>query len=150
MEGTKKALATIKCSVLPSSLCSSGSLLAEAHREVLRATLQAAEDGSSSVSWSISFWSICVGGGSDLEWECGPQEGPEQRSARDPLPGTEASSIILVHCPDGQLAELRMRSTEASLSLKHVSKIVNGDVYFINKHNPLPPTKQFCSTKNED
>lgn len=73
---------------------------------------------------------VSVGGGAGPERECGPQEGPEQRPAREPLPGTEASSIILVLCPDGQLTELRMRSTETSLSLKYVLNTVNGDVYY--------------------
>ena len=53
---------------------------------------------------------VSVGGGAGLEQECEPKEEPEQR----PLPSAEASTIILVLCPDKQLTQLRMSPTEAS------------------------------------
>lgn len=43
-------------------------------------------------------------GGAGPERECGPQEGPEQRPARGPLPSTEASMVIMLSlCPGGRL-----------------------------------------------
>lgn len=43
-------------------------------------------------------------GGASPERECGPQEGPEQRPARGPLPSTEASIVIMLSlCPGGRL-----------------------------------------------
>lgn len=138
----QKALATTKRSILPSSLCSSGSFLAEAHWWVLSTTWLAVEDSSSSASCTISSWSMSV-----LEVErarsesAGPRRGQSRGlpGSRSPAPKPAALSRSFVQIGSWQNWGW---GPQRWPSLKHVSNTFNSDVYFINKHNPLPFGRQ--------
>lgn len=56
-------------------------------------------------------------GGAGPERECGPQEGPEQRPARGPLPSTEASIIVRSFVQMGGCRSGGLQNREAPLSL---------------------------------
>lgn len=70
-------------------------------------------------------------GGAGPERECGPQEGPEQRPARGPLPSTDASMVIMLSlCPGGRLRTGVHAGVPFSLRLWVCpDQTVTGDLY---------------------